>query len=135
MASAIALFAKSNGMTLRGHLCISRVGIPSWLFGLGSRKVKALVERYIKETIARYEHVVADWDVAVELLDDEGKMRATLWHALWGDGVFETLFAWASEVSPKAKLFYSDFNLHKAPKQRFWKWLKRSTDRNGLSTG
>ena len=117
-SDAIAEFARSNGMTLRGHLCISRCGIPSWLFGLGSRKVKALVERYIKETIARYEHVVTEWDVAVELINDEGKLRATLWSAQWGEGVFETLFAWAREASPKAKLFYSDFNLHKAAKQQ-----------------
>lgn len=117
-ADAIAEFARENGAALRGHLCISRCGIPSWLFGLGSSKVKGLVKKYIQETIARYEHIVTDWDVAVELFGDEGKLRATLWSALWGEGVFETLFSWAREANPKAKLFYSDFNLHKTAKQR-----------------
>ena len=116
-ADAIANFAESNGMGLRGHLCIGRCGIPSWFYGLNSRRVAALVEKYIKETIARYSHIVTDWDVAVELFDDRGMLRPTLWDALWGKDVFEVLYSWAKEANPEARLFYSDFNLYKYPKQ------------------
>jgi endo-1,4-beta-xylanase len=54
---------------------------------------------------------IYQWDVANEVIDDNGVLRDTLWLRELGPGYIADAFRWAHQADPKAKLFLNDYNV------------------------
>lgn len=117
-ADAIADFAMSNGMKLRGHTLVWHNQTPNWVFETasgGAASQTLLLERmkaHIDAVAGRYKGKAYAWDVVNEVIDD--KSEEWLRQSKWLDGIGESFiakaFQYAHEADPDALLFYNDYN-------------------------
>lgn len=125
--------ASDNGLKLRGHTLIWHSQTPEWFFhkdydvkeGLVSKSVmKQRMESYIKNVLTycqtNYPGVVYAWDVANEVVNDDGTMRTTSnWYKVYGDDSYvRDAFTFARKYADKdVKLFLNDYNEYIAAKR------------------
>lgn len=110
-------FATKHNLEIRGHLMLWARSIPDWTRGMEGYQFKATVKNYIVETLRRYPQIKI-WDICGESFDDRGNPRDTILSASIGDDWIQQSLLWAKEVRPDAKLFYSEFSLHRPLKQQ-----------------
>lgn len=122
-ADAIANFARSNGMTMRGHTLVWHSQNPTWLFkdasGVDLTPTPAnralmlqRLEDHIRKVVRRYRDVVSSWDVVNEVTDPDQAdgLRRTDWYNLAGPTDFiDRAFQVASQEAPGAKLCINDY--------------------------
>lgn len=125
--------ASDNGLKLRGHTLIWHSQTPEWFFhkdydvnkGIVSKSVmKQRMESYIKNVLTycqtNYPGVVYAWDVANEVVNDDGTMRTTSnWYKVYGDDSYvKDAFTFARKYADKdVKLFLNDYNEYSAAKR------------------
>lgn len=123
-ADTLANFARTNGLTLRGHTLVWHSQNPDWLFrdaaGVAltpSPESKALMlarlESHIRQVVPRYNDVVTAWDVVNEVIDPNQAdgLRRTPWFDLTGTDYIDTAFRVAKEVAADGvKLCINDFS-------------------------
>jgi endo-1,4-beta-xylanase len=117
-ADALADFAQSHNMLLRGHTLVWHNQIPDWVKkgNYTDSQVAMILEGHIHSVVAHYASKVYAWDVVNEAFNDKGTMRDTLWYNQPGIGAgkgtqyIEQALRWAREADPKAKLFYNDYD-------------------------
>ncbi|MEO8053757.1 MAG: endo-1,4-beta-xylanase [Acidobacteriota bacterium] len=123
-ADAIANFARSNGLTLRGHTLLWHDQNPSWLFKDASGADLAatpasralMLQRlgdHIRKVVRRYRDVVSTWDVVNEVTDPDQSdgLRRSDWYRLAGPTDFiDKAFQVASEEAPGAKLCINEYS-------------------------
>ncbi len=125
--------ASDNGLKLRGHTLVWHSQTPSWFFckdydankGFVSKAVmRQRMESYIKNVLTycqtNYPGVVYAWDVANEVVGDDGKMRtASNWYKVYGDASYVTdAFTFARKYAASdVKLFLNDYNEYVAAKR------------------
>lgn len=125
--------ASDNGLKLRGHTLIWHSQTPEWFFhkdydvskGLVSKTVmRQRMESYIKNVLTfcqtNYPGVVYAWDVANEVVNDDGTMRtASNWYRVYGDDSYvKDAFTFARKYAdPEVKLFLNDYNEYVAAKR------------------
>lgn len=124
-ADAIAEFAGSHKMKLRGHTLCWHNQTPSWLFtGPDGKKVskELLLDRlkqHIFSVVGRYKGKVYAWDVVNEAIDDRTDVfyRPSPWYEICGEEFIALAFRYAHEADPDALLFYNDYNTEDAVKR------------------
>lgn len=143
--------ASDNGLKLRGHTLVWHSQTPEWFFHKGYNVKKGLVskavmrqrmESYIKNVLTycqtNYPGVVYAWDVANEVVNDDGTMRTfSNWYKVYGDASYVTdAFTFARKyASPDVKLFLNDYNEYMSAKRdRIYKLVKQLYDA-GLCDG
>ena len=113
----IVRFANSHGMKIRGHCLLWGRDNPNWLTQghLPSQRLSQLLHEHISRVINHYAGQVFAWDVVNEALDENGKVRDSLWYnqpgigsAGKGTAYIEQAFRWAHAADPHALLFYND---------------------------
>lgn len=117
-ADTLAAFARSNGQRLRGHALVWYGGQPPWTSTLGDRPcadVQKVLHDHITTVVSRYRGVVAEWDVANEVVDDHGELRTEIDPFLkaCGEPILADAFRWAHEADPQAILYLNDFGLER----------------------
>ena len=124
-------FARDNGMKMRGHTLIWHSQTPDWIFyrdydvkgELADRELMLTrVDNYMHDMFTwadeNYPNLFYAWDVVNEAVEDNGKMRDSLWYQTIGDDYIEQVFAIARKYAPDyIKLFYNDYNSFQTSKQ------------------
>ena len=116
-ADQIVSFAGAHGMKVRGHNLVWGIHNPKWLAGgtFTPQQLNAMLHEHIAKVVGHYRGQVFAWDVVNEALDDNGKLRDSIWYnrpgigfAGQGTAYIKQAFRWAHEADPQALLFYND---------------------------
>lgn len=120
-ADAIANFADSNGMKLRGHTLVWHSQSANWFNSLSgaaaSRDTTLKIMRLHIDTVAkRYKGRVHEWDVVNEAIAQNGGTSPNYrtssdsrWHNRIGPDYLDSAFTWTQQADSGALLFYNDF--------------------------
>jgi len=111
---ALVDFAIGNGMAVHGHALVWGEAIPEWVSrgGLSNAQIAELLHEHITTVVGHYRGRVAEWDVLNEPLDDEtGALRNTTWRRALGDDFVATIFRWAHEADPDARLYVNEYGI------------------------
>ncbi len=130
-ADAIANFARTHGLKMRGHTLLWHNQTPAWVFrdtagnplqpGNPAHR-DLLIQRmrtHIHAVVARYADVVNDWDVVNEVIDPSGPngLRNSPWLQIVGPEFIDFAFQFADEILNGAgSLFINDYNTHEPAK-------------------
>ncbi len=117
-ADALADFAQSHNMLLRGHTLVWHNQIPDWVKQghYTESQLATILKNHIDRVVTHYASKVYAWDVVNEAFKDNGTMRDTVWYNQPGIGAgkgthyIEQALRWAHQADPEAKLFYNDYD-------------------------
>ncbi|HLW85545.1 MAG TPA: endo-1,4-beta-xylanase [Candidatus Sulfotelmatobacter sp.] len=116
-ADEIVRFAQAHGMKIRGHCLVWDHDHPGWLANghFAPSQLSQLLHEHIDRVMKRYAGQVFAWDVVNEAMDENGRLRDSLWYnrpgigfADQGTAYLEQAFRWAHEADPHALLFYNE---------------------------
>ena len=113
----VVRFAQAHQMKVRGHCLVWGRDNPDWLtksrFPAG--RLSRLLHEHITRVMKHYKNQVFAWDVVNEALDENGKVRDSIWYNQPGIGFsgretayIEQVFRWAHKADPHALLFYNE---------------------------
>ncbi len=109
-SDAMEVFARSNGMGMRGHTLVWHESLPPWLrnerFSRGD--LMAILRDHIRTVVSHFRGRIGAWDVVNEAIADDGSMRDTFWLRGIGPEYIDLAYRWAHEADPAARLFYND---------------------------
>jgi endo-1,4-beta-xylanase len=107
---AIANYAATHGMQVKGHALVWHQAVPPWVEGLDAAELRTELERHIRSVASHYRGRVVAWDVVNEAIDDAGfGLRNSIFRQKLGDGYIAEAFRIAHEADPQALLFYNDY--------------------------
>jgi endo-1,4-beta-xylanase len=113
----VVRFAQAHSMRIRGHCLVWDHGNPAWLTQshFTSAQLSSLLQEHIATMMKRYAGKVFAWDAVNEALDEDGRVKDSIWYnqpgvgfAGKGTAYIEQAFRWAHEADPQALLFYND---------------------------
>jgi endo-1,4-beta-xylanase len=113
----VVRFAQAHQMKVRGHCLVWGRYNPDWLTQghFTTQQLSRLLHKHIAQVMKHYKGQVFAWDVVNEALDENGKVRDSLWYnqpgiGLTGKGTdyIEQVFRWAHKADPQALLFYNE---------------------------
>lgn len=110
-ADRVVAFARDRGMTVRGHTLVWHAQNPSWLAegDFSRRELIGILREHIRAVVGRYRGRVAEWDVVNEAVDDDGRLRDSVWLRGIGPEYIALAFRFARQADPRARLFYNDY--------------------------
>jgi endo-1,4-beta-xylanase len=109
-ADQIVQFAQSHGQAIRGHNLCWHMHVPQWIKGLSNLELEQVLRNYIYTTVDRYKGQCYAWDVVNEAINDNGRLRPSLWKSV--ENYISKCFTWAHEADPEAHLIYLDYRTH-----------------------
>jgi endo-1,4-beta-xylanase len=112
-ADAIAAFARSHGMKLRGHTLVWHNQLAPWVASAGLTRDSAIavMREHIAAVAGRYRGRVVAWDVVNEAVaeDGSGLRQKSFWHETIGPDFIDMAFRFARDADPTALLYYNDY--------------------------
>lgn len=116
-ADELLAAARQNGQQMRGHTLVWHSQVPSWLTqgvdsgDIDAAELREILHKHITDEVSHFRGRVYQWDVANEVINDNGQLRDTMWLRELGPGYLADAFRWAHQADPKAKLFLNDYNV------------------------
>ncbi|MFC0527859.1 endo-1,4-beta-xylanase [Phytohabitans kaempferiae] len=116
-ADELVRFARQNGQGVRGHTLLWHNQNPEWLTqgvadgSIDATELRKILKQHIFDVAGHFRGKVYAWDVANEVIDDNGNLRDTFWLQKLGPGYIADAFRWAHQADPKAKLYINDYNV------------------------
>jgi endo-1,4-beta-xylanase len=116
-ADQLVAFARANGQGVRGHTLLWHNQLPAWLTDgvasgdIDSAELRQLLKQHVFTVAGHFRGKIYQWDVANEVIDDNGQLRDTIWLQKLGPGYIADIFRWAHQADPKAKLYINDYNV------------------------
>ncbi len=108
---AIVALAEEKGLDLRGHTFLWHQQNPPYVNALkGREEAVELLTEQINSVMTRYKGKIREYDVANEVLADNGRMRDTLWLRTIGPDYLDIAFRAARSADPDALLFLNDYS-------------------------
>lgn len=113
----IVEYARTHAMKVRGHCLVWDHDNPKWLTegNFTPDQLSRLLREHITTEVKHYAGQVFAWDVVNEALDENGKVKDSVWYNHPGIGLadkgtayIEQAFRWAHEADPEALLFYNE---------------------------
>lgn len=110
-------FGRLHRMKVRGHCLVWGRYVPRWLSDghYSADQLRQLLHEHISQVVSHYKGKVFAWDVINEAMDENGRLRSSLWYdqpgigeAGRGPAYIEQGFRWAHEADPEALLFYNE---------------------------
>lgn len=118
---AIVKFARRNGQAVRGHTLLWHSQNPEWLEkgNFTNRQLRRILRDHVRTVVGRYKGQIQQWDVANEIMKDDGSglrvgptaQGGNIWITRLGPGIIADVFRWAHQADPKAKLFFNDYGV------------------------
>lgn len=138
-ADSIVAFAEEHHMAVRGHTLLWHNQNPAWLVAdrYTDDELRDILRDHITNVVGRYAGRIGQWDVANEILDDAGNLRAeNPFIDRLGIGIVADAFRWAHEADPNAVLFLNDYNVEAiGPKSDAYLALARDLLAAGVPVG
>ncbi len=110
-ADYLADFARDNGMVYHGHPLIWYTQLPGWLLALPPESLESEMLRHIDAVVGHFAGRVQIWDVVNEALEDDGRLRDSIWHEAMGTAYIDKAFQRARQNDPNATLIYNDYDV------------------------
>lgn len=112
----IVEFAEEHGQVVRGHTLLWHSQNPAWLEegDYTADELREILREHIQTVVGRYAGRIQQWDVANEVMLDNGSgLRTTdnIWIRKLGPGIIADAFRWAHEADPEALLFFNDYGV------------------------
>jgi endo-1,4-beta-xylanase len=113
----VVRFAQAHGMRVRGHCLVWDHDNPKWLAQghFTPDQLSHLLQEHIATVVKHYAGQVFAWDVVNEALDENGRLKDSLWYNQPGIGLSEKVsayveqaFRWAHDADPQVLLFYNE---------------------------
>jgi endo-1,4-beta-xylanase len=123
LADKYVEFGLRNHMFIIGHTLVWHSQTPGWVFLDDQGKLNpreqllARMRDHIQTVVGRYKGKVNGWDVVNEVVDDDGRLRATPWMRIVGKDYLVKAFQFAHEADPQAELYYNDYGLENPTKR------------------
>jgi endo-1,4-beta-xylanase len=114
---ALVDFARANGMKVHGHALVWGEAVPEWVAkgGFSDAEIAEILHEHITTVVGHFRGRVAEWDVLNEPLDDDSnQLRDTIWKRALGAGYVATIFQWAHEADPQARLYVNEYGVEAA---------------------
>ncbi|HET7832315.1 MAG TPA: endo-1,4-beta-xylanase [Gallionella sp.] len=110
-ADALMAFAAEHNMAVHGHVLVWHQQLPEWLTkgNFDRDTLKSILREHIQTVVGRYRGRIAIWDVASEVVGDDGNLLDTFWSRGIGPDYLELAFTWAHEADPAAQLLYNEY--------------------------
>ncbi|WP_428741927.1 endo-1,4-beta-xylanase [Tenacibaculum sp.] len=113
----VALGEKYN-MFIHGHTLVWHSQLSPWIRNItDSTEMAETLKSHIQAIVGRYKGRINSWDVVNEALNEEGTLRKSVFLNTMGKEYLTLAFKWASEVDPKADLYYNDYNMTNVEKR------------------
>lgn len=111
-ADQLLSFAAANGMLVRGHTLVWYMEDPNWVKSGNFTKdqLKQILHDHIAMVVGHFKGRIFAWDVVNEAINDNGKLRDSVWLRGIGPEYIDLAFQWAHAADPQALLFYNDYN-------------------------
>jgi endo-1,4-beta-xylanase len=118
----LVAFAKSNGLTTRGHTLVWNAANPPWVDKLATRAAADIALRnHIAQTVARYRGTIRDWDVVNEPIAEkptsDRDLRPGVWLSQLGAGYVDQSFRLAAEADPSGRRVINEYGIESARDQ------------------
>jgi endo-1,4-beta-xylanase len=116
-ADELVDFARQNRQLVRGHVLVWHNQLPGWLTdGVASGEItpaelRGILRTHIIETVRHFRGKVWQWDVANEVIDDDGNLRDSIWLQNLGPGYIADAFRWANQADRRVRLYLNDYNI------------------------
>ncbi len=122
---AFVAFGKAHGMFVVGHNLLWHIQTPAWMFVDAQGRPHdadaqlAVLQDHIQHVAGHYAGRIQAWDVANEVIDEDGSYRQSPWLKNVGDGdrLLREAYRYAAQAAPGTELYYNDFNTEKPAKR------------------
>jgi endo-1,4-beta-xylanase len=107
----IVNYARSRGMTVRGHALLWHAQQPGWAQNLSGSDLRSAAINHVTQVATHYRGQIHSWDVVNEAFADGnsgGRRDSNLQRT--GNDWIEAAFRAARAADPNAKLCYNDYN-------------------------
>jgi endo-1,4-beta-xylanase len=92
------------------------LSLPEWLArgGFHPPELRSILKEHIETMMTRYHGRIAAWDVANEVLAEDGTLRHGFWLDNLGPGYLADAFRWARAADPQTKLYLNEYGAEQA---------------------
>ncbi|MEV0092138.1 endo-1,4-beta-xylanase [Streptomyces sp. NPDC050738] len=106
-------FARANGLKVRGHTLLWHSQLPDWLTSgtWTADELRSILKNHITNEVKHYKGKVFAWDVANEIMNEDGTYRENIFYKTIGPGYVADALRWAHAADPKVKLYLNDYNV------------------------
>jgi endo-1,4-beta-xylanase len=107
----LVAFAQAHAMQVHGHTFVWYRALPDWISqgSFTKAQLSAILHNFITTVMQHYKGEISMWDIANEVLDDNGAFRPSIWYNTLGPDFLDQAFRWAHEADPQVQLFYNDY--------------------------
>ena len=118
LADKMVEYAQAHHLKVNGHTLIWHSQLPPFMKHMQSAdSVKRFFVNHIETVAKQYEGKVFSWDVVNEALEEDGSLRKSIFFEKLGPSYIADAFQLAQKATPKAELYYNDYNIEQ-PKKR-----------------
>ncbi len=111
MADKIIDYSQKHNMPVHGHTLIWHSQLSTFARRINDAdSFRTFFTNHITTVASRYDGKVASWDVVNEALDEDGSMRKSIFFNKLGPDYVVEAFRLAQKASPRAELYYNDYN-------------------------
>ncbi len=107
----LVAYAKANSMKIHGHPLIWHRQLPRWVQRTEASELRAVMLKYIRQVVNRYNNDVAIWDVVNEALEEDGTLRQSQWLTSLGETYIADAFRQARLYARDAELLYNEYDV------------------------
>ncbi|MFD7293939.1 endo-1,4-beta-xylanase [Streptomyces sp. NPDC059897] len=109
----IVRYAQSKGLKVRGHTLLWHSQLPDWLNNgtWSADELRSILRNHITKVVKHYRGKVFAWDVANEIMNEDGTYRENIFYKTLGPGYIADALRWARAADPKVKLYLNDYNV------------------------
>jgi endo-1,4-beta-xylanase len=131
----IVNYAKAEHLKVRGHTLLWHNQLPSWLTsGTWTKdELRSILKNHITNVVKHYRGKVFAWDVANEIMNEDGTYRQNIFYKTIGPSYIADALRWARAADPHVKLYLNDYNVEAiAPKSDAYYTLIKQLKADGV---
>ncbi|MFJ9038379.1 endo-1,4-beta-xylanase [Streptomyces sp. NPDC102406] len=106
-------YARAHHLKVRGHTLLWHSQLPDWLTSgtWTAAELRAILRNHITQVVKHYRGKVFAWDVANEIMNEDGTYRENIFYTTLGPGYIADALRWARAADPTVKLYLNDYNV------------------------